>query len=471
MIGFRVHDLLRLPHVFAHGVDDILGRAIRGVCTDSRVIRSGEVFLALRGERFDGHDFIPQAVAGGALLCVIDVRASQTLGATLSTPHIVVRDTLRAYGDIAREYRLRFAVPVLAITGSNGKTGTKDLSSTVLATSYRVLKTEGNLNNRVGVPKMLLRLRPRHEVVVLELGTNMPGDIPELCRICEPTHGLITNIGWAHTERLLSREGIAAEKGTLFRSLPRNGVAFSNADEPLLRRHLRRTTERVSFGFRRGADVRITHVELDEEARAFVHIDAPEFESSPVRFRMRIRGRHAAYTAAAALAIGWVFGCRTGDMITAIQRHTPFRGRMRVRQAGGIRVIDDSYNANPDSTIAALETLAAMKARGRRIAVLGDMLELGKGAQEAHRLVGSRAAALGIPIIFTLGSLARSIAEAAAENGAVCRRFTDQGELEREIVRTIRPGDVVLVKGSRAMGMEHVVSALLRGAAPTEENI
>ncbi|MBL0173741.1 MAG: UDP-N-acetylmuramoyl-tripeptide--D-alanyl-D-alanine ligase [Ignavibacteria bacterium] len=461
MTGMRVADLLALPHARAVGLDGVAGRAIRSVGTDTRNATAGTVFVALRGARFDGHDFVRQALQAGALLCVVSAswhrrHAREAEGMRL----LVVRDTLVTLGDIARAYRERFPIPVLGITGSNGKTGTKDLVAAVLKTRFSVLRTEGNFNNQIGLPATLFRLRPSHDLAVVELGTNQPGDIPSLCAIAEPTHGLITNIGRAHIEKLLSREGIAAEKSALYRALPRDGVAFVNADEPLLRASLPRWLERVTFGVSRHAAVRISDVQVDGTGRPRVRIDAPRYAKSPLVVAMRVPGRHAAMMAAAALAVGFAFGCDTDAMVKAIGGFTGGSGRLQVATVGGIRLIDDTYNANPDSTIAALDTLAAMSTEGRRIAVLGDMLELGAAARAEHRAVGEALRALDIPFLLTCGRHAKSIAAAAASGGRFAQHFTDTAALQRALEALASPGDTILVKGSRGMHMEDIVTGL-----------
>jgi UDP-N-acetylmuramoyl-tripeptide--D-alanyl-D-alanine ligase len=461
MTGMRVADLLALPHARALGLEGVARRAVRNVSTDTRSVAAGDVFVALPGARVDGHDFVPQALQAGALACVVSAawhrkHARDAAGMRL----LVVRDTLVTLGDIARAYRERFRIPVLGITGSNGKTGTKDLVAAVLKTRYAVLRTEGNFNNLIGLPATLFRLRSAHDIAVVEFGTNQPGDIPALCAIAEPTHGLITNIGRAHIEKLLSREGIAAEKGALYRALPRDGVAFVNADEPLLRASLPRWLEKVTFGMSRHATVRVTDVLVDGAGRARVRIAAPRYAASPIDLALRVPGRHAAGMAAAALAVGFAFGCDAAAMVQAIGGFTGGSGRLQVATVGGVRIIDDTYNANPDSTIAALATLAAMRTEGRRIAVLGDMLELGAAAHAEHRAVGAAIRDLDVPFLLTFGRHARSIAAAAASGGRFAQHFADKAALQRALEALASPGDTILVKGSRGMHMEDIIAGL-----------
>ncbi len=468
MTGFKVADLLRAPHLGAFGLALIASRPLRGISTDSRTIKPGEAYLALRGGNHDGHRFASDAMRAGATLCIMDARWLRENGAP-DFPCVIVRDTLTALGDLARVYRRRFALPVVGVTGSNGKTGAKDLIAAALSTGLRTLRTEGNLNNWIGAPATLFRLRGIHEAAVLELGTNQPGDIPYLCGICEPTHGLITNIGLAHTEKLLSREGIAAEKAALFRALPPDGTAFVNADEPLLRAHAPRRVRRIAFGLRRGADVRVTSVVLDADARPTFTLEAPAFTPHPLTLRLRMRGRHAAVTAAAALAVGWTLGCETDAMAAAVEKHVSRSGRLHLVSVGGVRIIDDAYNANPDSVCAALDALASMKTRGRRVAALADMLELGRAAREGHSAVGEKLAGLDIHVLFTFGKFSKRIATASRGRGILIRHFEDRNEMLCALKSLLNPGDLILVKGSRGMRMDLVVSELAAGLEATKE--
>ena len=469
MTGMRVMDLLAIPHTRVVGFDGIHGRAVRSISTDSRTLSKGDVFLAIRGEHFDGHEYVLRAHEAGALACIVSeawIRRNARLaeGARL----LVVKDPVTALGDIAHLYRLRFTIPVLGITGSNGKTGTKDLVAAVLKTRGPILRTEGNRNNRIGLPLTLLALRPSHQAAVVELGTNQYGDIATLCGIAMPTHGLITNIGRSHLQRLHSREGIADEKGDLYRALPPNGVAYLNADEPLLRGVPRRSLSVLRFGMARHADVRIAELELDGNGRPRVRLFAPRFVKGAIEISMRVAGGHVAWMAAAALAVGFSFGCELDAMRRAIASFTGEQGRLQVRTVGGVRIIDDTYNANPDSVIAALETLAAMQTEGRRIAVLGDMLELGAVSRAEHRAVGEALQQLDIPYVFTLGSHARSLSAAAAARGRTTQHFTDTAALQRALVSIADTGDTILVKGSRGMRMDEVVAALERDLQPAD---
>jgi UDP-N-acetylmuramoyl-tripeptide--D-alanyl-D-alanine ligase len=458
----RLADVLRIPLLGAQNLGSS-DAAVNAVVTDSRAAGAGDVFVAFRGERVDGHDFVADVCSRGALCCVVEQRwLRRNAGTAEGLPLVVVRDSMMAYGAIAAEYRAKFPIPLLAITGSNGKTSTKEMVAAVLRTKYRVLATEGNLNNHIGLPATLLRLAAAHEIVVAEMGTNQPGDIAHLCAIAHPSHGMITNIGRAHIERLRSREGIAEEKRMLFSALPKDGVALFNDDEPLLRAALPRRLRRIRYGTRRGCEVRITDVRLDEAGRAQVRIEAPEFVRQPVVLRLQAVGRHAAYNAAAALAAGFAFGCGVRAMKAALESVESFDKRLQIGRARGITVIDDTYNANPDSMLAAMDLLLQLRVEGARCVVLGDMLELGGASRTEHEALGAAIAAAGIPYVITFGKHSRAVSGAVKGVARVAMHFTDRAALVAAVEALLDEGDAVLVKGSRGMRMEEVTARLLR---------
>ncbi|MBE0643455.1 MAG: UDP-N-acetylmuramoyl-tripeptide--D-alanyl-D-alanine ligase [Bacteroidetes bacterium] len=465
----RIADLLRIPHVRA--VNLATDSAIGAVVTDSRAIGRGDVFVAFRGSRVDAHDFVAEVCARGVLCCVVEQRwYRRNAAAVHALPLLVVKDSMRTYGAIAQLHRAQFTVPVLAITGSNGKTSTKEMVAAVLRTKFRVLATEGNFNNHIGLPSTLLRLTPEHQVVVTEMGTNQPGDIAYLCEIARPTHGMITNIGRAHIEKLQSREGIAAEKNILFSSLPADGVALLNADEPLLRSALPRRLRRIRYGTRKDCEIRIADVTLDRAGRAQVRIEAPAFVARPISLRLQAVGRHAAYNAAAALAAGFAFGCGVQKMKAALESVESYDKRLQIHTVRDIAVINDTYNANPDSVLAAIDLLQQLTIDGARCVVLGDMLELGKAARSEHEALGTALAVTGIPYVFTYGRHARAISRAVQGVAKVAMHFTDKAALCETLDALLAPGDAVLIKGSRGMQMEDIAAHLLRSDTSEEAN-
>ena len=467
----RIADILQIPLLEARNLGSS-DAAVHAVVTDSRAAGAGDVFVAFRGERVDAHDFIADVCARGVLCCMVEqrwVRRNAAVAAGL--PLVVVRDSMLAYGAIAAGYRAKFDIPVLAITGSNGKTSTKEMVAAVLRTKFRVLATEGNLNNHIGLPATLLRLTDDHQVVVTEMGTNQPGDIAFLCDIARPTHGMITNIGRAHIEKLLSREGIAEEKRVLFSSLSADGTSIVNIDEPLLRTGLPRRQRRITYGTRSGSDVRIAAVVLDSAGRAQVRIEAPSFVRQPVSLQLQALGRHAAYNAAAALAAGFAFGCGVRAMKAALESVVSYDKRLQISEARGITVINDTYNANPDSVLAALDLLQQLHVDGARCVVLGDMLELGKAARAEHEALGAAIAAAGIPYVLTFGRHARAISRAASGVARVAMHFGEKSELIAAADALLEAGDAVLVKGSRGMRMEEVVVHLLHSDNSEEAQV
>lgn len=461
MTAFSVNDLLAIDHVLAVNLDAIRRKSIRSVSTDSRTMKHGEAFLALTGPSFDGHRFIEDVQRCEPILCIVSEKWHRRNRKKYPNARfLVVRDTLLAYGDIARAYRLRFDVPIVAITGSNGKTSTKEMIAAVLETKYPTLKTEGNLNNQIGLPGTLLRFAPRHRAAVVELGTNQPGDIPYLSTISRHTHAVVTNIGRAHIERLKSREGIAEEKAAIFRALPPDGVAIVNSDEPYLRPYTRALKNKITYGSRRGSHVRIASVTLDRFARPTFTVESPRFLSRAITISLQTIGRHAAWNATAALTVGFSLGCITSRMVHALESHRGFDKRMEVIETGSFTILNDSYNANPDSMIAALDTLMRIEHSGSRIVALGDMLELGKTARAEHRLIGEHIANLGIPFVLTYGRYAKDIAAAAKGTSRFARHYASKEFLVRDLKALLSEGDVVLVKGSRGMKMEEITNAI-----------
>jgi UDP-N-acetylmuramoyl-tripeptide--D-alanyl-D-alanine ligase len=426
-----------------------------GVSTDSRRTRPGELFVALRGERFDGHAFVGDAAARGAAAALVERVPRE--GRPQDFPLVVVEDTVHALGDLGRRHRKKFTLPVLAIAGSNGKTTTKELVASVLQKRYSVLRTEGNLNNQIGVPLTLFRLEKRHEAAVIEIGTNHPGEIEYLCRILEPTHGLITNVGKEHLEFLSSLEGVAAEEGALFDSLAGQpgATAFVNVDDTRVVARSRRVAKRFVFGFsNRRRDVRGSNLRLNERG-------CPAFRflggrlKKPVPVELAMPGRHNAVNALAAAAVGIAFRVPSGEIRSALEASRPVEKRMEVIKAGGVTIFNDTYNANPDSMRAALQTLARSAVSGKRIAVLADMRELGAEQVQEHASIGEEITRLGIEYLLTYGDLARHISNTARAQFAA--HYERKNMLAEYLAELVAPGDAVLVKGSRSLQMEDIV--------------
>jgi UDP-N-acetylmuramoyl-tripeptide--D-alanyl-D-alanine ligase len=441
----------------------------QGISTDSRTVRVGELFVALKGPRFDGHHFALEALEKKAGGVVIEANKAGDIRWNGYRPKVViaVKDTLQALGDIAHDRRRRYRTPVVALTGSNGKTTTKEMISACLETTFPVLKTEKNLNNLIGLPLTLLNLTEKERVVVLEMGMNVPGEIRRLTEIAEPDVGLITNIQKAHLEGMGSLERVKEEKGELFRRMRQDGTILVNQNDPYVSDLASQFLgQKVTFGVEKSADVTAEEVRLrGPEGTSFKLI----LEGKEIGITLPLLGRHFVSNALAAIAIASLFGIALEKAKEALERFQPFRMRMEViHLEGGKTLINDAYNANPRSMELALETLAEIKGKGRAIAVLGDMLELGDFSEEAHQQLGEKIRELSIDLLLTLGEKGPLVVESAIRHGFEPKR-TKVAETHSEVISilkgTIREGDWILVKGSRGMAMEKIVEGLIERRA------
>ena len=423
-----------------------------GVSTDTRTIEPGALFVALYGENFDGHHYIQEAIrlgAGGVLI-------SRTPGFAISEVHTFqVADTLQALQGLAHFHRCRFRVPVIAVTGSNGKTSTKDMIAAVLGEAMPVLKTEANFNNEIGLSHTLLRLESRHSAVVVEMGMRALGEIAGLAAVALPTIGVVTNVGETHVERLGSIENIAAAKTELIKALDKNGLAILNGDDAYACKMREKTAARaVTFGFQPEADVRAVQVETGAGGVKFQCVAGKRsfavFLPSP--------GIHNVYNALAAAAVGLELGVAPEAISRGLAGYEPGKMRLNIRQYGDITVIDDTYNASPLSMAAAIEVLATV-AQGRKIAAIGDMLELGSSGPAAHTKVGEQLAAAGAAVVITVGELASLAGEAALKKGVPeAKHCNDHAAATAELEKVLQPGDTWLLKGSRGMTMEKLLA-------------
>jgi len=433
--------------------------AIRRVWTDSRTVRRGDLFVALTGARFDGHQFVPEALKKGAAGALVR-RGYKLPGAALL---IEVDEPLRAFQELARAHRRRFDIPVVAVSGSNGKTTTKDMIGAILAARFATLKTEGNLNNHIGVPQTLLRLTSRHEVAVIEMGISGLGEMTRLCEMAAPTHGVLTNIGPTHLETLGDVRAVARAKGEMLDALPADGTAILNADDAFFDELSARARGHVrSFGFSEHADVRALHVELRGPSETVLRVGV-RGRTRPFSVTLRVAGAHNIANALAAVATGVSLGAGNGVIHEGLARYRPTAMRSEVCRWRGVTVLKDCYNANPASMRAAIRWLAEVKETGRAIAVLGDMLELGQEAKQAHRDIGLELARQGTDYLLIVGALAAEIAGGALAGGMPADRVImakDHAGLAERLQGILRKGDVVLLKGSRGTTMERVLEAL-----------
>ncbi|GAB4175364.1 MAG: UDP-N-acetylmuramoyl-tripeptide--D-alanyl-D-alanine ligase [Geothermobacteraceae bacterium] len=430
--------------------------SVSGVSTDSRTIRAGELFVPLRGPRYDGHDFLLRALQNGAGACL-----SEEVIAGLKVPVIQVSDTLRALGDLAAAHRCGYRGPLVAVTGSSGKTTTKEMLAAILERTAPGLKSAGNFNNLVGVPLTLFGLRPdTHRWAVLEMGMSARGEIARLAEIAQPTVGLITNIGPAHLETLRGLDGVARAKGELFAALAAGGTAVVNADdERVLNLPVANGVRRLLYGLSSEAEVRAERIEARGASVRFRLLAGDQ----AAEVELQVAGRFNASNALAAAAAALALNVPLAEIVAGLNAFSPLQGRMQlIRLASGAQLLKDDYNANPLSMGAALEALDALEGEGRRIAVLGDMLELGDESSRLHREVGARAAR-HCDLLLLLGQMAESMAEGARQAGLASRRIriaTNHEEAAACLGRVLREGDRVLVKGSRGMRMERIADVL-----------
>jgi UDP-N-acetylmuramoyl-tripeptide--D-alanyl-D-alanine ligase len=425
---------------------------VNKVSSDSRTIKPGELFVALRGENFEGHDFVEAGAKAGATGALVDLNWAGNVPSNFAL--LRATDTLKAYQTLAANYRRSLALKVLAITGSNGKTSTKDFAASVLARRFRVTKTEGNFNNHVGLPRTILEATSEDEVAVWEIGMNHPGEIAALAKIAVPEAAIITNIGVAHIEFMGSREAIAMEKGALAEAVESQGTVILNADDPFTEGIAARTRARVVLAGTTEGTVRAIEIRQSADGSEFTIVEG----AHRCRAQLPVAGSHMVQNALLAVAAGRAFGLSIEECAAGLAAAPLTKARLQIKEIGGVQFLDDSYNANPDSMKAALRTLVELDAEGKRIAVLGEMRELGTESERGHREVGETAAALGVNQLITIGDAAELIAEggrrAGLDNVSSAR---STGEAARLLGEIAVPGDLVLIKGSRAARTEEVI--------------
>lgn len=426
-----------------HGRDGV----VHGVSTDTRKIGQGEVFVALVGDRFDGHEFVNQACAQGAVAAVV------SKGGPGECAQIVVQDTRIALGLIAKAWREQFAIPVIAVTGSNGKTTVKEMLNAIMSVQRTTLYTQGNLNNDIGVPLTLLRLRNTHQCAVIEMGANHAGEIDYLTKLALPTVAIVNNAGPAHLEGFGSLEGVAKAKGEIYGGLSANGTAIINADDQFaaLWRELCVGKRVLSFGIDKPADVSARWSAT--ETGSIIQLHTP---AGAVQVRLNLPGKHNVMNALAASAGALAAGATPEDIQRGLEAMQGVSGRLQIKTGkAGSRIIDDTYNANPGSFRVALDVL--LNFSGRHFVALGDMGELGGNATELHRDVGGMTRAAGVNRLYTVGRLARCAAEGF---GHEAYSFEDQPGMIAALQNDLAADVTLLVKGSRLAHMETVVQAL-----------
>lgn len=454
MIGLSIEEICIAVHgTLKAGMDDVY---IDKVSTDSRNVPPGSLFVALVGERFDGHDFIDVAVRCGARAVLV----SKSITPPADVAVIRVEDTLVGLQQLAGYLRRKWAEKIVAITGSNGKTSTKDLVAAVLETELNILKTQGNFNNEIGLPLTLLELSRQHQVGVVEMGMRGLGEIALLAQIAQPNIGIITNIGETHLERLGSIENIAQAKGELLDHLDPTGVAILNGDDERLRQQAQRYHgEKIFYGFGADNHLRVLRSEITSTGKSKFTL---QWQGETQEIHLNIPGQHNILNACAAIATGRYLGIAWENLKKGLATAELTSMRLQVINKAKGTIINDAYNANPASVVAALAVLQEVGVGQRRIAVLGSMFELGDREEAGHREVGAVAATF-VDQLITVGELGQLIASGAIEAGLPTDRvhvMKDNPETIEYLRALLRPGDVVLVKGSRGMRLEEVVNNL-----------
>lgn len=436
------------------------GLHVRRICTDSRQIQPGDLFIPLIGDKFDGHGFFSQAARNGAVAAL--VQAGREIPSLAGLAVIQVKDTRGALGQIAAAHRAHSQAKLVAVAGSNGKTTTKELVASVLRQKLPTLWSEGSFNNDVGVPLTLLKLETKHQAAVLEAGTNHPGELQPLLRMISPQYGVLTSIGREHLEFFGDLAGVVREEGFVAECLPSDGALFINGDSEWTQAISERASARViQVGFGEHNDWRALDYRLEDDGLSFSARGPGEVGNAT--FSLKLLGRHQVINALLAAAVGHELGLSIAEIQRGLAACQPPRMRLQLWEHNGVRILDDSYNANADSMLAALKTLQDLPCKGRRVAVLGDMAELGAHSLEAHREIGRGAAQLGVGQLFAVGKMAPVIGE-AARNAGLTRvlEFLDVDSAASAVRSFVREGDVLLVKASRSTRLERVAEVLRR---------
>lgn len=449
MKQFTLRQFTEACHGTYYGPSEVLDKEIRGVVVDSRKVEKDFLFIATVGERVDGHKFIPDVYQKGALCAV-----SQKKPESPSGPYILVKDTLQALKDGAESYRMTLSIPVIGITGSVGKTSTKEMIASVLSQKYHVLKTPGNFNNEVGLPLTIFMIDNCHEAAVLEMGMNHFGEMHRLSKMARPTHCVFTNIGVAHLEFLGSRDGILKAKTEMFNYAAENARVFVNGDDDKL---ITLKDRALTFGLGTSNQVcadQIENLGLDG-IRCHIHADGHDMETL-----IPLPGMHMVYNAMAGACVGLSLGLTPEQVKAGIEALKPLRGRSNILHTRRFTLLDDCYNANPVSMNAMLDVLDF--AITRKVAILGDMGELGEESESLHASIGDHLGKLHIDVVITIGELSEAIHRTAVKAAphSRCLHYKDRGSFLADMEQVLKDGDSILIKASHYMGFEHIVEAL-----------
>lgn len=428
----------------------------RGVSSDSRTIKRGDIFFALKGDNFNGHDFVKEAIQKGASAVVL---SKEIDGVGQKTNILKVKDTTLALGKLAKLYREKFNIPLLVITGSTGKTTTKDIVYSILATRYRTLRNFGTHNNQIGVPQTIFQINKSHQICALELGTNHFGEISYLSRVAAPQIAIITNIGPSHLEFLKDLKGVFREKMSILYHLQRPKIVLLNGDDKYLSKiRLSDAFKVFFFGQGRHCDFRATDVCLENNKISFVF-------NKKHRFYLNSVGRFNIYNALAGIGSGIIFGVGIASIKKSLENFQFPQNRLNKIDCQKFSILDDTYNSNPLSLMKAIESLVEYKATGRRILVMGDMLELGKSSLELHRQIGRFISQKPLDMLVTLGKLSKAAADALKSKSRGQKsifNFDSKAELTNFLKDSIKAGDILLIKGSRLLRMEDITNSLIK---------
>ena len=438
--------------------EDLAQETAKGIVIDSRQIEHGYIFVATKGERVDGHRFIPDVFAKGAMAVICEVLPEEDLG-----PCILVKDSFVALKQAAAFYRQQLDIRVVGITGSVGKTSTKEFVASVLAEKYKVHKTAGNYNNEVGLPLTIFGIQEDDQIAVLEMGINTFGEMHRLSEVARPDICVMTNIGQCHLENLIDRDGILRAKSEIFDFMnPKGTVVVNGDDDKLATIHEVYGKAPVTFGMNKQNDIWADHIENRGllGSRADIHMGG-----EVVHANIPLPGEHMIYNAMAAAAVALQFGMTKEEITAGISHVEAVAGRSHLIEAGDKVIIDDCYNANPVSMKAAIDLLAT--APGRKVAILGDMFELGENEKEMHGEIGKYAAEKGIDLILCVGGLSESMYHEAVKNGGNAKHYETRETLEKVLHTLLQPGDTILVKASHSMAFENLV----KGIQAKEQNL
>ena len=454
-MDLKLIEILKIKELSAgyFGDNSIMNQTIQGISIDSRTVKKNQLFFAIKGDKFDGHSFVKDVLQKDT--CAVVVEKNWFDQNELNGNFIVVKDTLHALQEISGYYRSKFSYPFFSLTGSNGKTTTKEMVAAVLSKRYHVIKNEGNLNNHIGVPLTLFRLNENYDIGVIEMGANHFGEIARLSEISQPDYGLITNIGPAHLEFFGSLDGVAKAKTELWKYLETsNGTAFVNLDDDYLSQMIPNAKKVITYGLNNKADIAGEFIGCDKFGN-------PRFSVMGTQFKLKVVGMHNIHNALAAVTVGLEFNLDMNQIKSALDDFLPSSKRMEVLREKGFVILNDCYNSNRLSAEKALITLNQMQTKGKRIAVLADMLELGELSEPHHRDIGELATKLSVDYLLCYGELSKYTVEQARRIGLKkAEHFENKSDLILYLKKLVTPGDVILIKGSRGMAMEEVTQAL-----------